>query len=99
MKEYKNFGTVQTQNYIKEFQWNEKSYVTYLIKLEEYEGYLQINRCTDHEQALIGAKIMFNVNDDISKITKYRIVGFKETKDSRIEELMEKRKQRERNKR
>jgi hypothetical protein len=58
-----------------------------MIKFEEHEGLFKISRANNQEQALIGAKLQFNVSEDFSRVTKYRIVGFKEeqeTKDDKV---------------
>lgn len=80
MKEFKNYGTIEKQYYLDEFIWNERNYYCYLIKFQEYDGLFKLNRYSEYEQALIGAKLIFNVNEDLTMISKYRILGFKEVK-------------------
>lgn len=90
MELLKNYGIVETQKLIEEFEWNEKSFVSYLITFEEYEGYFKIVREVKHEQALVGAKMIFNYSQQEDRITKYRIVGFQEKK-TKVRQLLEKR--------
>lgn len=85
MKQFKNFGTIERQSYLEEFVWNKKKYFSYLIKFEEHEGLFKINRCSEYEQALIGGKLIFNVNQDLTRISNYRILGFKEIHKDKIE--------------
>lgn len=89
MSQFKNFATIKTQSYLNEFEWNEIEFYSYIITFEEHEGYFVINRIKKLEQALIGAQVQFNVSDDFGKITKYRILGFKETKSSKSDRLIE----------
>lgn len=93
MSIYKNYGTVNDQKFVEEFRWKDKIFYSYLIQFNEYEGYFRIIREEKHEQALIGAKIMFNYSYEQSKIDGYRIIGYasKEDKENRIKELLEKR--------
>jgi hypothetical protein len=91
MESLKNFGVVETQTLIEEFKWNDKLFVSYLITFEEYEGYFKIVREVRHEQALIGAKMIFNYSEEEDRITKYRIIGFQE-KQTKVRQLLEKRK-------
>jgi hypothetical protein len=87
MEQFKNFATIEKQSYVNEYEWNGVSFYTYMIKFEEHEGLFKISRANNQEQALIGAKLQFNVSEDFSRVTKYRIVGFKEeqeTKDDKV---------------
>jgi hypothetical protein len=83
-----NFGIIQTQSLIEEFEWNKKQFYSYLITFKEYDGYFRIVRQAKHEQALIGAKMIFNYSSNEEKIVKYRIIGFEEQLP--IKELSEK---------
>ena len=90
MELLKNYGIVETQKLIEEFEWNDKLFVSYLITFEEYEGYFKIIREVIHEQALIGAKMIFNYSEEEDRITKYRILGYQKKK-TKVRELLEKR--------
>lgn len=72
----KNFGTIIEQRFVKSFQWNGKDYNNYIIRFKEYEGLHLINRCVEHEQALIGAQIMFDYSNTQGKVVKYRIINY-----------------------
>lgn len=89
MAALKNYGIIKTQSLIEEFEWNEKQFCSYLITFKEYEGYFKIVRESRHEQALIGAKMIFNYSSNEEKIVKYRIIGFE--RQPTIKELLEKR--------
>ena len=97
MASFRNFGTIATQRLLEEFTWNEKDFYSYLISFNEYEGFFKIIRESSHEQALIGGQMLFNYCEEQERITKYRILGFKsvESKDKRLKQLLERRKQRE----
>lgn len=97
MEPLKNYGVVNSQQFIEEFVWNEKNFFAYLISFNEYEGYFKIVREAKHEQALIGAHMVFNYSELEERIVKYRIVGFQdmETKEDKVKRLMEQRKQKE----
>jgi hypothetical protein len=84
MEQFKNFATIEKQSYINEYEWNKVLFNSYMIKFEGHEGLFKISRAANQEQALIGAKIQFNVSDDFSRVIKYRIVGYKETKESTV---------------
>lgn len=96
MASFKNFGTIATQRLLEEFTWNEKDFYSYLISFNEYEGFFRIVRESIHEQALIGGQMLFNYSNEEEKITKYRIIGYQsqELKQDRVEQLLEKRKNR-----
>jgi hypothetical protein len=99
MEQFKNFATIEKQSYINEYEWNGVSFYCYMIKFEEHDGLFKISRANNQEQALIGAKIQFNVSDDFSRVSKYRIVGFKENKENqhdKIKVLMEDKTKKER---
>jgi hypothetical protein len=89
MAALKNYGIIKTQSLIEEFEWNKKQFYSYLITFKEYEGYFKIVREARHEQALIGAKMIFNYSSNEEKIVKYRIIGFE--RQLTIKELLEKR--------
>jgi len=93
----KNYGVVNSQQFIEEFVWNEKKFFAYLISFNEYEGYFKIVREAKHEQALIGAHMVFNYSEFEERIVKYRIVGYidMESKEDKVKRLMEERKQKE----
>ena len=74
------YGLIVYQEYVKEFDWQEKHFYQYLIHLEDCEGTFLINRADDLEQALLGGKIQFNLNEDGNQITKYKIAGYEESK-------------------
>ena len=76
MKSLKNYGVINSQQFIEEFVWNEKNFFAYLISFNEYEGYYKIVREAKHEQALIGAHMIFDYSEFEERIVKYRIVGF-----------------------
>lgn len=91
----KYYGTIVWQEYVKEYTWNDIKFFQYIIKLDNCDGTFLINRADNLEQAIIRAKIQFNLNEEGTKISKYRIVGFdtsKEDKNKRVKELIEKRK-------
>lgn len=94
MEQFKNFAIIEKQSFVSEFEWNGKEFYTYMVKFEGHDGLFRINRAKDYEQALIGAKLQFNISEDLSKVVKYRIVGFKEaqSKDEKITQLLKKRK-------
>lgn len=71
-----NYGVVSSQRLIEEFTWNEKDFYSYLITFNEYEGYFRLIRESIHEQALIGAQMIFDYSDEQEKITKYRVIGY-----------------------
>lgn len=72
-----NFGVIITQRYLTEYEWKGLKYFSYLISFNEYEGLFIINRSQKYEQALIGAKVLFNVDKfDIAKIQNYKILGY-----------------------
>ena len=77
MEKLKNFGVIRTQKFLSEFNWMGKTFNSYLISFNEYEGYFRINRAIDYEQALIGAQVLFNVtSEQPDKIQKYKILGY-----------------------
>lgn len=95
MSSFNNFGTIKTQELIQEFNWNKKDFYSYLITFNEYDGFFRIVRQSDHEQALIGAQVLFNYSSEEERIVKYRIIGYKEYKSNkvdRVKELINKRK-------
>ena len=89
MAALKNYGIIKTQSLIEEFEWNKKQFYSYLITFKEYEGYFKIVREARHEQALIGAKMIFDYSSNEEKIVKYRIIGFE--RQLTVKELLEKR--------
>jgi len=77
MEKLKNFGVIKTQKLLSQFTWMGKTFNSYLISFNEYEGYFRINRAVDYEQALIGAQVLFNVtSEQPDKIQKYKILGY-----------------------
>jgi hypothetical protein len=90
METLKNYGVINSQQFIEEFVWNEKNFFSYLISFNEFEGYFKIVREAKHEQALIGAHMIFDYSEFEERIVKYRIVGFTdmENKEDRIKRLM-----------
>lgn len=76
MKTYLYQGTITSQKFVEEFIWNKKLFYTYLIQFNEYKGYFRIVRESKHEQALIGAILVFNISDDSNQIKGYNIAGF-----------------------
>lgn len=98
-KQFNNFGTISEQHLVEEFEWNEKQFYSYVIGFKEYDGFFRIIREAQHEQALIGAKMLFNYSLDQDKINGYRIVGYEENKkiirSRRVKKLLQQRKQRE----
>jgi hypothetical protein len=89
MAALKNYGIIKSQSLIEEFEWNKKQFYSYLITFKEYEGYFKIVREARHEQALIGAKMIFDYSSNEEKIVKYRIIGFE--RQLTVKELLEKR--------
>ncbi len=77
---YKNYGTVIKQKFIDEFNWKGKLFYSYIIQFKEYEGLFRIVRESSHEQALIGANMMFNYSQEKEQIEGYRIVSYQEVK-------------------
>ena len=98
MEQLKNYSVITSQQFIENFTWNDIEFNSYIISFKHFEGIFKINRSVEYEQALIGAKIMFNVSDDLTKISRYKIVGYEEPKKDRVRDLLEKRKQKEQNK-
>ncbi len=98
---YNNFGTIIEQHFVSEFEWNDKQFNSYLIRFDEYDGLFRIIREQQHEQALIGGKMLFNYSQTEEKITGYRIIGFdnkvkrKPKGEDKVKELLRKRKERE----
>lgn len=92
MEQLKNYSVITKQQFIDTFIWNEIEFNSYLISLKDYEGLFKLIRRVELEQALIGGKIMFNVNDDLTQISKYKIIGFEENKKDRVKTLLERRK-------
>lgn len=98
---FNNFGTIIEQHFVSEFEWNDKQFYSYLIRFDEYDGLFRIIREIQHEQALIGGKMLFNYSETDDKISGYRIIGFdnkikrKPKSDDRVKELLKKRKQKE----
>jgi len=74
------YGIIVYQEYVKEFDWQEKHFYQYLIQLEDCKGTFLINRANDLEQALLGGKIQFNLNEDGNQITRYKIAGYETPK-------------------
>lgn len=76
MSSYNNFGIVCSQKFLEEFEWQDKKFYSYLITFNEYQGFFRIIRQSNYEQALIGAKMIFNYSSEQDKISKYRIIGY-----------------------
>jgi hypothetical protein len=74
----KYYSIIKTQSFVETFSWNGINFNSYLISFQNYDGLFRIVRRLEHEQALIGAKIMFNVNDDLTQLSKYKIIGYEE---------------------
>ena len=94
MEALNNFGIINSQRLLEKFDWNKKTFYSYLISFNEFEGYYRIVREQRHEQALIGAQMIFNYSELEERITKYRVVGYiglDKTK-QKVTELMNKRK-------
>lgn len=84
MTYFENLGTIKSQKFLSKFTWEKKEYNCYAVEFVEHKGFFKINRSTEHEQALIGAKIFFNYCNQKGKITKYRVqtyVTLKEMKE------------------
>lgn len=91
------FGTIIYQEFNKDFIWNKMEFNQYLVRLDNSDGTFLINRKDDLEQALIGAKIQYNLNESRNQISKYRITAYEEykvAKDKMIKELIRQRKTR-----
>lgn len=97
MQPLKNYGVINSQQFIEEFIWNKKKFYSYLISFNEYEGYFRIIRDATFEQALIGAHMVFNYSEFEERIVKYRIIGYRdmESKEDKVKELMKKRSEKE----
>jgi hypothetical protein len=97
MEQFRNFGIIKSQTYLSTFTWNKKEFNSYMIELKDVNGIFKINRSTEHEQALIGAQIMFNLSDDLSSVKRYKLVGYEtvETKDQLVKRLIKERRERE----
>lgn len=80
MGTFDNFGIINSQKFIEEFEWKNKKFYSYLITFNEYQGFFRIIRQSNYEQALIGAKMMFNYCSEQDKISKYRIIGYEQVK-------------------
>lgn len=80
MEQLKNYSIIISQQFIESFIWNDFNYNSYLISFQDFDGLFKIVRRKEHEQALIGAKIMFNVNNDSTQLNKYRILGYEKIK-------------------
>ena len=75
MSVYQNYGIVCNQQFVEEFEWNNKLFYCYLVQFNEYDGFFKLVREARHEQALIGAKMMFNYSNEKEKIDGYRILS------------------------
>ena len=98
---FNNFGTIIEQHFVEEFEWNEKTFYSYLIKFKEYDGLFRIIREAQHEQALIGGKMIFNFSETDDKISGYRIIGYENKQfrkakgNDKVKELLKQRRERE----
>lgn len=80
METLNNYGVVNSQRLIEEFEWQEKNFFSYLISFNEYNGFFKIVRQSNHEQALIGAQMIFAYSAEKGRITKYRILNYNKPK-------------------
>jgi hypothetical protein len=83
MEELLNYSVIEEQSFLYDFCWNEMNFNTYLVKFRDYTGYYKLNREISYNQDLLGAKITFNVNDDLTKISKYKLVGYEKVENKR----------------
>jgi len=80
----KYYGVIESQEYVKEFDWMEKHFNQYIITIEDCDGTFLINREESLEQALIGGKIQFNLNEWGNQISKYKISGYKTSNENKL---------------
>lgn len=71
----KNKGYITNQEYLDNFEFKEKTYNRYLIKLKGCDDYYTINRLDTLEQALIGGTILFETKFE-NQIQKYNIISY-----------------------
>lgn len=90
MSTYQNFGIISTQKLIQQFTWKEKEFFSYLISFNEFDGFFRVIREVRHEQALIGAQVLFNIKEDTDQISGYKIIGYEEKKESNLPKVQRK---------
>jgi hypothetical protein len=72
----KHLGTIIEQKYVKSFEYKGSYFNQYLVRFQEWCDYIYMNRDNKHEQALIGAEVLFDYDVDKNKISKYRILNY-----------------------
>ena len=73
----KHLGTIIEQKYVKSFEYKGRNFNQYIVRFQEWCDYIIINRNDKHEQALIGAQLLFDYDVQLNKISKYRVINYK----------------------
>jgi predicted DNA-binding protein YlxM (UPF0122 family) len=83
MGNFQYHGIVKEQIFTEEFNWNNKLFYSYIISFNEYKGYFRIVRQSTHNQDLVGSRMLFNYDNELEKISSYRIMGNDKQKDKK----------------
>jgi hypothetical protein len=75
---FRYYEVIETQEFNKDFTWQGMNFNQYVITFRNIAGTFLINRKDDLEQALIGGKLQFNLNESGNQVSRYRIIGYEE---------------------